>query len=145
MAIASMTIKTCMVQLSLSNLKIMILFRSHFTPRPDIFTSSLFCSLRAHSLEVFMRTPSYLLSTKHITLLLQLWCQGVHVLKEYFMVANYMWMLSEGLHLHLALVVVFVREERTMKWFFVIGWGFPVIIVAVHSLVRMYYTLDTDM
>lgn len=61
------------------------------------------------------------------------------------MVANYMWMLCEGLHLHLALVVVFVREERTMKWFFVIGWGIPVLIVMVHSLVRVYVTEDTFM
>ncbi|XP_018579798.1 calcitonin receptor-like [Anoplophora glabripennis] len=73
------------------------------------------------------------------------WCQALHIVKEYFMVANYMWMLCEGLHLHLALVVVFVREERTMKWFFVIGWGIPVVIVAVHSLVRVYVTEDTFM
>nr|CAH7712956.1 unnamed protein product [Callosobruchus chinensis] len=73
------------------------------------------------------------------------WCQMLHIVKEYFMVANYMWMLCEGLHLHLALVVVFVREERTMRWFYAIGWGVPVLIVMVHSLVRMYVTEDTFM
>ncbi|CAG9825401.1 unnamed protein product [Phaedon cochleariae] len=72
-----------------------------------------------------------------------LWCQILHILKEYFMVANYMWMLCEGLHLHLALVVVFVREERTMKWFFAIGWGIPVVIVIVHNFVRLFVTQDT--
>lgn len=61
------------------------------------------------------------------------------------MVANYMWMFCEGLHLHLALVVVFVREERTMRWFYAVGWGVPVLIVMVHSLVRFYVTEDTFM
>ncbi|CAH1129414.1 unnamed protein product [Ceutorhynchus assimilis] len=73
------------------------------------------------------------------------WCQFVHVAKEYYMVANYMWMFCEALHLHLALVVVFVREERTMKWFHAIGWGFPFIIVLVHSMVRIYHNMDTDL
>uniref|UniRef100_A0A6P7FCC7 Calcitonin receptor-like n=1 Tax=Diabrotica virgifera virgifera TaxID=50390 RepID=A0A6P7FCC7_DIAVI len=72
-----------------------------------------------------------------------LWCQFLHVFKEYFMVANYMWMFCEGLHLHMALVVVFVREERTMRWFFGLGWGVPVIIVLVHNLIRIFYTRDT--
>ncbi|XP_066251250.1 calcitonin gene-related peptide type 1 receptor-like [Euwallacea similis] len=73
------------------------------------------------------------------------WCQILHVSKEYFMVANYMWMFCEALHLHLALVVVFVREERTTKWFYGIGWGLPFFIVLVHSLIRMYYNRDTDL
>lgn len=61
------------------------------------------------------------------------------------MVANYMWMFCEALHLHLALVVVFVREEKTIKWFYAIGWGFSFIIVLVHALVRIYYSDDTQM
>lgn len=61
------------------------------------------------------------------------------------MIANYMWMFCEALHLHLALVVVFVREERTMKWFYGIGWGLPLIIVIVHCLIRRYHSKDTDL
>ncbi|XP_050309564.1 calcitonin receptor-like [Anthonomus grandis grandis] len=72
------------------------------------------------------------------------WCQFLHIAKEYYMVANYMWMFCEALHLHLALVVVFVREERTMKWFYFVGWGIPFIIVLVHSLIRIFYNQDTD-
>ncbi|XP_056642213.1 calcitonin gene-related peptide type 1 receptor-like [Diorhabda sublineata] len=72
-----------------------------------------------------------------------LWCQILHVSKEYFMVANYMWMFCEGLHLHMALVVVFVREERTMRWFFGLGWGVPVLIIILHNSIRFFYTRDT--
>ncbi|KAF7268021.1 hypothetical protein GWI33_018822 [Rhynchophorus ferrugineus] len=80
-----------------------------------------------------------------VSLLNPFWCQALHVLKEYYMVANYMWMFCEALHLHLALVVVFVREERTIKWFYGIGWGTPFVIVLVHSMVRHYVTQDTDL
>ncbi|CAG9854873.1 unnamed protein product [Phyllotreta striolata] len=79
-----------------------------------------------------------------VTLMNPLWCQLLHVIREYFMIANYMWMFCEGLHLHLALVVVFVREERTIKWFYGLGWGLPVLIVGVHNLVRYFYTKDTN-
>lgn len=60
------------------------------------------------------------------------------------MVVNYMWMFCEALHLHLSLVVVFLQEEVTMKWFYWIGWGIPANIVLVHCLVRFFVAEDTD-
>ena len=76
---------------------------------------------------------------------LQLWCQALHVVVHYLMLANYMWMFCEGLHLHLALVVVFVRDEVTMKWFFALGWGAPLIIVTIYSIVRICILQDNYM
>lgn len=67
---------------------------------------------------------------------LQSWCQALHIVTQYFMLANYMWMFCEGLHLHLALVVVFVRDEVTIKWFMAVGWGLPFIIVTIYAVVR---------
>ncbi|XP_030747809.1 calcitonin gene-related peptide type 1 receptor-like [Sitophilus oryzae] len=78
-----------------------------------------------------------------LTFMNPFWCQALHIVKEYSMVANYMWMFCEALHLHLALVVVFVREEITIKWFHAIGWGLTFIIVLIHSMVRVYVTRDT--
>jgi hypothetical protein len=52
------------------------------------------------------------------------------------MVANYMWMFCEGLHLHLALVVVFVKERVVMRWFHATGWGLPFILTAIYAGVR---------
>ncbi|GFG35483.1 hypothetical protein Cfor_00121, partial [Coptotermes formosanus] len=65
-----------------------------------------------------------------------MWCQTLHILLQYFMVANYMWMFCEGLHLHLALVVVFVKDHVVMRWFHATGWGLPLILTAVYAGVR---------
>ncbi|XP_050309607.1 calcitonin gene-related peptide type 1 receptor-like [Anthonomus grandis grandis] len=73
-----------------------------------------------------------------------LWCQFLHIAKEYFMVANYMWMFCESLHLHIALVVVFMADEKIMKWFYAIGWGGSFLIVLTHNLVRIYLSQDTE-
>ncbi|ENN77434.1 hypothetical protein HUJ04_002708 [Dendroctonus ponderosae] len=70
------------------------------------------------------------------------WCLFLYIAREYFMVANYIWMFCEALHLHIALVVVFVAEEKIMKWFYGFGWGVPSVIVLVHNLVRVYYSGD---
>ncbi|GLV48643.1 hector [Carabus blaptoides fortunei] len=64
------------------------------------------------------------------------WCQVLHVIIHYLMVANYLWMFCEGLHLHLALVVVFVKDEVAMKCFMVLGWVVPGVLVAVYVSVR---------
>ncbi|XP_018326338.1 calcitonin gene-related peptide type 1 receptor-like isoform X1 [Agrilus planipennis] len=71
------------------------------------------------------------------------WCQSLHLLIYYFMVANYMWMFCEGLHLHLVLVVVFIRDEVAMRWFFVIGWSVPLILILIYGLVRYNLAADT--
>ena len=67
---------------------------------------------------------------------LQIWCQALHVLVQYLMVANYMWMFCEGLHLHLALVVVFVKERIVMRWFHFTGWGLPLVLTTIYAAVR---------
>ncbi|XP_018326339.1 calcitonin receptor-like isoform X2 [Agrilus planipennis] len=74
---------------------------------------------------------------------LEVWCQSLHLLIYYFMVANYMWMFCEGLHLHLVLVVVFIRDEVAMRWFFVIGWSVPLILILIYGLVRYNLAADT--
>jgi hypothetical protein len=66
----------------------------------------------------------------------QTWCQALHILLQYLMVANYMWMFCEGLHLHLALVVVFVKDRVVMRWFHAIGWGLPLILTVIYAGVR---------
>jgi len=54
------------------------------------------------------------------------------------MVANYMWMFCEGLHLHMALVVVFVNDVYAMRWFYAIGWGLPAALTAAYVSWRSY-------
>ncbi|XP_026333574.1 calcitonin gene-related peptide type 1 receptor-like [Hyposmocoma kahamanoa] len=64
------------------------------------------------------------------------WCQVLHVVTQYFMVSSYVWMFCEGLHLHIALVVVFVKDEVAMRWFIALGWGVSLIIVVTYATVR---------
>ncbi|XP_042209098.1 calcitonin gene-related peptide type 1 receptor-like [Homarus americanus] len=70
-------------------------------------------------------------------------CQVLHIFLHYFMVANYCWMFSEGLYLHTLLVVAFVSEERLMKWFYLLGWGAPGLIVTVYAAIRGSSSSDT--
>ncbi|XP_050436580.1 calcitonin gene-related peptide type 1 receptor-like isoform X1 [Adelges cooleyi] len=72
-----------------------------------------------------------------------IYCRILHVLLQYFMVANYMWMFCEGLHLHLALVVVFVTDVYAMRWFYAIGWGFPIVVTSVYVMWRSSTPQDT--
>lgn len=65
-----------------------------------------------------------------------LWCIVLHILTQYFMLCNYFWMFCEGVHLHLVLVVVFVKDNVAMRIFTFIGWGLPLIYVGIYSFMR---------
>ncbi|XP_050691570.1 calcitonin gene-related peptide type 1 receptor-like, partial [Eriocheir sinensis] len=63
-------------------------------------------------------------------------CQVLHVFLHYFLVSNYFWMFCEGLYLHTLLVVAFVAEDRIMKWFFMLGWGAPAVLITIYAIAR---------
>lgn len=63
-------------------------------------------------------------------------CQILHILTYYFTVSNYFWMLCEGLYLHILLVIAFLSESKVMIWLYILGWGFPVILILVYTLAR---------
>ena len=72
------------------------------------------------------------------------WCISLHILLHYLMLVNYFWMFCEGLHLHLVLVVVFVKDTVAMRWFYVIGWILPVFVMIAYSVPRSYHFVDKD-
>ncbi|XP_023226019.1 calcitonin gene-related peptide type 1 receptor-like [Centruroides sculpturatus] len=63
-------------------------------------------------------------------------CQILHIVVHYFLVCNYFWMFCEGLHLHTLMVFAFVQENKIFKWFCVIGWVLPLILITIYSSVR---------
>lgn len=64
------------------------------------------------------------------------WCVVLHIFTQYAMVCNYFWMFCEGVHLHLVLVVVFIKDNVAMRIFIFIGWILPMIYVAIYAIMR---------
>ncbi|CAM9668394.1 unnamed protein product [Lampetra planeri] len=58
-------------------------------------------------------------------------CTAVTALLHLFFMAAFMWMLVEGLLLWSKVVTVNLSEESRMKHYYLIGWGIPVLIVAI--------------
>ncbi|XP_026845941.1 calcitonin gene-related peptide type 1 receptor [Drosophila persimilis] len=73
-----------------------------------------------------------------------LWCIGLHLVVHYFMLVNYFWMFCEGLHLHLVLVVVFVKDTIVMRWFKIISWLSPIHVALVYGAARHYSSTDNE-
>ncbi|GBN16326.1 Calcitonin gene-related peptide type 1 receptor, partial [Araneus ventricosus] len=53
-------------------------------------------------------------------------------------------LVSLGLYLHTLLIVAFVAEDKLLKWFYLIGWGIPLIIITVYASVRSSFPKDTE-
>ncbi|XP_072170141.1 uncharacterized protein [Diadema setosum] len=58
-------------------------------------------------------------------------CTAVAALMHYLYTAVFCWMLIEGIHLYLMLVKVFGSEGSKRVYYLAVGWGAPVIIVAI--------------
>uniref|UniRef100_A0A671Z2S4 Vasoactive intestinal peptide receptor 2 n=1 Tax=Sparus aurata TaxID=8175 RepID=A0A671Z2S4_SPAAU len=54
-------------------------------------------------------------------------CKASLVFFQYFIMANFFWLLVEGLYLHTLLVVIF--ENRHFVVYMFIGWGIPTVFV----------------
>jgi calcitonin receptor-like len=73
------------------------------------------------------------------------WCIALHIITQYLMLCNYFWMFCEGVHLHLVLVVVFVKDTVAMKLFHVIGWLMPTVFVGAYTFLRFRHAEDSKM
>ncbi|CAG2175338.1 unnamed protein product, partial [Oppiella nova] len=65
------------------------------------------------------------------------WCKALVVLHKGARLANFCWMLNEGYYLHRLIVAAFREQSRTL-YYYLFGWGTPVLImvpyVIVHSM-----------
>ncbi|XP_068601343.1 calcitonin gene-related peptide type 1 receptor [Brachionichthys hirsutus] len=63
-------------------------------------------------------------------------CKVLTVLNQYTSTSNYFWMLCEGIYLHtLIIVAVFVGEQQ-LFWYYVLGWGFPIVPAITYAVAR---------
>ncbi|KAK3541514.1 hypothetical protein QTP86_028169, partial [Hemibagrus guttatus] len=64
-------------------------------------------------------------------------CKASLVSFHYFIMANFFWLLVEGLYLHTLLMVIFSKNHHFLVYLF-IGWGFPTVFVAAWIICRIY-------
>ncbi|XP_062968982.1 glucagon-like peptide 2 receptor [Cynocephalus volans] len=65
-------------------------------------------------------------------------CRSVQVLLHYFVGANHLWLLVEGLYLHALLKPTVLPERRLWRRYLLVGWAFPVLFVAPWGIARAH-------
>ncbi|XP_058867521.1 calcitonin gene-related peptide type 1 receptor-like isoform X1 [Acipenser ruthenus] len=69
-------------------------------------------------------------------------CKVLQFLYLYTMGCNYFWMLCEGIYLHTLIIVAVFVEEQQMCWYYILGWGFPLIPAVIHAVARLLFFND---
>lgn len=69
-------------------------------------------------------------------------CKVLHFFHMYMMGCNYFWMLCEGIYLHTLIVVAVFAEEQHLYWYYLLGWGFPLVPASIHAVARKTYYDD---
>ncbi|XP_036285310.2 calcitonin receptor [Pipistrellus kuhlii] len=64
-------------------------------------------------------------------------CKVLNCINNYLMLCNYFWMLCEGIFLHRLLVVNVFNAGKTLKWYYLLGWGSPVLPTIAHAIARV--------
>ncbi|KAK7893543.1 hypothetical protein WMY93_022695 [Mugilogobius chulae] len=69
-------------------------------------------------------------------------CKLLMFIHLYLLSCNYFWMLCEGIYLHTLIVVAVFAEKQHLVWYYLLGWGFPLIPAVIHSIARRCYYND---
>ncbi|XP_038138088.1 calcitonin gene-related peptide type 1 receptor [Cyprinodon tularosa] len=69
-------------------------------------------------------------------------CKLLAFIHLYIMGCNYFWMLCEGIYLHTLIVVAVFAEKQHLLWYYLLGWGFPLVPAVIYSIARFCYYND---
>ncbi|XP_008291773.1 calcitonin gene-related peptide type 1 receptor-like isoform X3 [Stegastes partitus] len=69
-------------------------------------------------------------------------CKLLMFIHLYLLSCNYFWMLCEGIYLHTLIVVAVFAEKQHLMWYYLLGWGFPLVPAVIHSIARLCYYND---
>ncbi|XP_046396950.1 vasoactive intestinal polypeptide receptor 2-like [Ischnura elegans] len=63
-------------------------------------------------------------------------CKMVISLWQFFIMANYSWVLMEGLYLHNLIFMALFSDTSSITFYVILGWGFPVLVVVPWIVLR---------
>ncbi|XP_007517466.2 vasoactive intestinal polypeptide receptor 1 isoform X2 [Erinaceus europaeus] len=66
-------------------------------------------------------------------------CKAAVVLFQYCVMANFFWLLVEGLYLYTLLAVSFFSERKYFWGYILIGWGMPSTFTMVWTIIRIHF------
>ncbi|TKS74926.1 Vasoactive intestinal polypeptide receptor 1 [Collichthys lucidus] len=66
-------------------------------------------------------------------------CKAAVAFFQFSILANYFWLLVEGMYLQTLLALTFVFQKKYFWWYILIGWGLPTTIITVWILTRNFY------
>ncbi|GFO49705.1 parathyroid hormone/parathyroid hormone-related peptide receptor [Plakobranchus ocellatus] len=65
-------------------------------------------------------------------------CKLFFTIFHYIIFTSVMWLLNEGLYLQLILSVSVFADKSKVRWFVLLGWGFPLLFVGPWVVCRIY-------
>ncbi|XP_062280848.1 vasoactive intestinal polypeptide receptor [Scomber scombrus] len=66
-------------------------------------------------------------------------CKSAVAFFQFSILANYFWLLVEGMYLQTLLALTFVFQKKYFWWYILIGWGLPTTIITAWILTRKFY------
>ncbi|XP_056605701.1 pituitary adenylate cyclase-activating polypeptide type I receptor [Triplophysa dalaica] len=66
-------------------------------------------------------------------------CKAAVAFFQFSILANYFWLLVEGMYLQTLLALTFVSQKKYFWWYILIGWGLPTIILTIWVLARYFF------
>ncbi|KAM4622981.1 vasoactive intestinal polypeptide receptor 1-like [Discoglossus pictus] len=118
---------------------IFTLFRKLHCPR-NFIHMNLFVSFILRGVAVFVKDAVLFADedVDHCTMS-TVGCKATVVFFQYSVLANFSWLLVEGMYLHTLLTLTFTSQKRYFWWYVVIGWGVPALTITVWIMTRLQF------